>query len=69
MRRAESRAVTAPASHDLTQRETPATSPGGRPDMERASEKIGNWGFQENSLLKAQALVTNIEDVYNTGEI
>jgi hypothetical protein len=37
--------------------------------MERASEKIGNWGFQENSLLKAQALVTNIEDVYNTGEI
>jgi hypothetical protein len=37
--------------------------------LERASEKNLQLGLQENGLLKAQALMTTIEDVYNTSEI
>ena len=36
---------------------------------EIAAKKICNWGFQERSMLKVQALVTSIEEVCGAGEI
>jgi hypothetical protein len=60
---ARKRAVTIPISLVLIRRQAFATFPNNEPDMERASEKICNWGFQEKSLLKIQAHMITIEDL------
>ena len=60
---ARKRAVTIPISLVLIQRQASATFPSSELDMERASEKICNWGFQEKCLLKIQAHMTTIEDL------
>jgi hypothetical protein len=52
-----------PISLVLMQRQASATFPNNEPDMECASEKICNWGFQEKRLLVTQAHMITIEDL------